>query len=226
MEETGSCFVGSTPSTDVGAPDEVLVAKTRLEGGALRLPEALMQSITETAPAFTLFFFIQGTVVLAVLATPFVYLVGIVIMVMLAVTLAQIARYLSSAGGFFTWVSRGTSSSSRLVHRLAVCLVYPATARSCSWTCRLHIRPVLPGQLRFFGSVGVVGPWRRDNLRPHLVSWYQAQRAPSANYRVGRDTDHDGSLRSGDSRAQERAGSISRGSIQASHRLRTDSISP
>jgi amino acid transporter len=95
------------PASERTATDEVLVAKTRLAGGALRLPEALMQSITETAPAFTLFFFIQGTVVLAALATPFVFLVGVVIMVLLAVTLAQIARYLSSAGGFFTWVSRG-----------------------------------------------------------------------------------------------------------------------
>jgi amino acid transporter len=126
------------PSSDKAATDEVLVAKTRLAGGALRLPEALMQSITETAPAFTLFFFIQGTVVLAALATPFVFLVGIVIMVLLAVTLAQIARYLSSAGGFFTWVSRG---------------LHPRVGWFIAWLYALYT-PLLPGLV--LGLVGYI----------------------------------------------------------------------
>ena len=126
------------PSSERAATDEVLVAKTRLAGGALRLPEALMQSITETAPAFTLFFFIQGTVVLAALATPFVFLVGIVIMVMLAVTLAQIARYLSSAGGFFTWVSRG---------------LHPRVGWFIAWLYALYT-PLLPGLV--LGLVGYI----------------------------------------------------------------------
>ena len=77
MQETGTA--SAAPTANDTAPGEVLVAETKLASGALRLPEALMQSITETAPAFTLFFFIQGTVLLAVGATPFVFLVGIVI---------------------------------------------------------------------------------------------------------------------------------------------------
>ncbi len=126
------------PSSDVAATDEVLVANTRLAGGALRLPEALMQSITETAPAFTLFFFIQGTVVLAALATPFVFLVGIVIMVLLAITLAQIAKHLSSAGGFFTWVSRG---------------LHPRVGWFIAWLYFLYT-PLLPGLV--LGLVGYI----------------------------------------------------------------------
>ena len=126
------------PSSAAPATDEVLVARTRLAGGALRLPEALMQSITETAPAFTLFFFIQGTVVLAALATPFVFLVGIVIMVLLAITLAQIARYLSSAGGFFTWVSRG---------------LHPRVGWFIAWLYALYT-PLLPGLV--LGLVGYI----------------------------------------------------------------------
>jgi amino acid transporter len=135
MEQIGTA---GPPSSERTATDGVLVAKTRLAGGALRLPEALMQSITETAPAFTLFFFIQGTVLLAALATPFVFLVGIVIMVLLSVTLAQIAKYLSSAGGFFTWVSRG---------------LHPWVGWFIAWLYALYT-PLLPGLV--LGLVGYI----------------------------------------------------------------------
>ncbi|HEY3947310.1 MAG TPA: APC family permease [Solirubrobacteraceae bacterium] len=137
MQQTGSASE-VTPSREGGAPDEVLVAETRLEGGALRLPEALMQGITETAPAFTLFFFVQATVALAVGAAPFAYIVGVVIMVMLAVTLAQIARYLSSAGGFFTWISRG---------------LHPRWGWFIAWLYALYT-PLLPGLV--LGLVGYI----------------------------------------------------------------------
>ena len=128
---------------------------------------------------------------LAVVAAPFAYIVGVVIMVMLAVTLAQIARYLSSAGGFFTWMSRG---------------LHPRWGWFIAWLYALYT-PLLPGlvlglvgyisdqflqgQLRFFASLVGVGPWRRDALRACFVSRHQAQRAPSVDYRLGRDTYHD-----------------------------------
>jgi amino acid transporter len=137
MEEIDTASAVPPPS-EKAATNEVLVAKTRLAGGALRLPEALMQSITETAPAYTLFFFIQGTVLLAALATPFVFLVGIVIMVLLAITLAQIAKYLSSAGGFFTWVSRG---------------LHPRVGWFIAWLYALYT-PLLPGLV--LGLVGYI----------------------------------------------------------------------
>jgi amino acid transporter len=118
------------------APEEVLVAKTNLDAGALRLPEAVMQGITEISPAFSLFFFLQATVVLAGLAAPFAYLVGLVIMVMVALTLAQIAKYLPSAGGFFTWVSRG---------------LHPRVGWFIAWMYALYT-PLLPGLV-----IGLVG---------------------------------------------------------------------
>lgn len=137
MERTGTASAAPA-ANEAPAPEEVLVAETKLAAGALRLPEALMQGITETAPAFTLFFFIQATVGLAGVATPFVYLVGIVIMVMLAVTLAQIAKYLSSAGGFYTWVSRG---------------LHPRVGWFVSWLYAWYT-PLLPGLV--LGLVGYI----------------------------------------------------------------------
>lgn len=137
MEQTG--VASPVPSGGVGGTEEeVLVAQTRLEAGAFRLPEALMQGITETSPAFSMFFFIQATVLLAGLASAFAYLVGVVIMVMIAVTLAQIARYLPSAGGFFTWISRG---------------LHPVWGWFISWLYALYT-PLLPGLV--LGLVGYI----------------------------------------------------------------------
>ena len=92
--------------SDVSA-DEVLVAKTDLQAGALRLPEVLMQSVTLVAPAIATLFsfgFIVGS--FAGLMAPFAFAIVLLIALMLAINLSMLARLFPSAGGYFTYISR------------------------------------------------------------------------------------------------------------------------
>jgi amino acid transporter len=92
--------------SDVPA-DEVLVAKTDLQAGALRLPEVLMQSVTLVAPAIATLFsfgFIVGS--FAGLMAPFAFAIVLLIALMLAINLSMLARLFPSAGGYFTYISR------------------------------------------------------------------------------------------------------------------------
>lgn len=65
-----------------------------------------MQSITSIAPAIAALFFTQLVVSYAGEAAPLAYLVGVVVVLMLGVTLSQLAKRLPSSGGYYTYVSR------------------------------------------------------------------------------------------------------------------------
>ena len=101
----------TTPEPSVRAPAApsgaatVTAANTELESGAIGLRGALMQSITTVAPAVGLLFSVQFIASLAGLAMPFAFFVVLLIMMTVAVPVAQLARHLPSAGGFFTYVS-------------------------------------------------------------------------------------------------------------------------
>jgi hypothetical protein len=86
--------------------DEVLVAKTDLQAGALRLPEVLMQSVTLVAPAIATLFSFQFIIGFAGVSAPLAFLIVMFIALMLAVNLAMLARAFPSAGGYFTYLSR------------------------------------------------------------------------------------------------------------------------
>ena len=73
--------------------------------GAIGLPGALMQSITCVGPAVGLFFSVQYLASLSGVAVPFAFFVVLFIMLTVAVSVAQLAKHLPSAGGFFTYVS-------------------------------------------------------------------------------------------------------------------------
>ena len=78
-----------------------------LERNAIGLGGVMMQSITHISPAIAALFFTQFVVSKAGEAAPLAYLIGVIIVLMLAVTLAQMAKVLPSAGGYYTFVSRG-----------------------------------------------------------------------------------------------------------------------
>src|SRR6266849_10941957 len=81
-----------------------------MEGqGANGLTGATMQAITHIAPAIAALFFTQFIVSLAGITAPLAYVVGIVIVLMLGNTLVQFSKYLPSAGGYYTYVSRALS---------------------------------------------------------------------------------------------------------------------
>jgi amino acid transporter len=86
--------------------DEVLVADTDLQAGALRLPEVLMQSVTLVAPAIATLFSFQFIIGFAGVSAPLAFLIVMFIALMLAVNLAMLARAFPSAGGYFTYLSR------------------------------------------------------------------------------------------------------------------------
>jgi len=76
-----------------------------LARNAVGLPTVLMQSVAQIAPAFGILSTLSFNTQLAGLAAPSTYLVAFVIALMVAVTLGQLARWLPSAGGFYTYVS-------------------------------------------------------------------------------------------------------------------------
>ena len=76
------------------ASEEVLVAKTDLQAGALRLPEVLMQSVTLVAPAIATLFsfgFIVGS--FAGLMAPFAFAIVLLIALMLLGAAASLLCY-------------------------------------------------------------------------------------------------------------------------------------
>jgi amino acid transporter len=96
--------MGETSSTR-SAP---MVADTKLLGGAIGLPGALMQCVTNIAPALGLWFLVQFLASVTGIASPLTLIIGFVLMLMCAVSVTQLARNLPSAGGFFTYLSRTT----------------------------------------------------------------------------------------------------------------------
>jgi amino acid transporter len=76
-----------------------------LERNALGLPTVLMQSVAQIAPAVGVLLTIAFNTQLAGLGAPSTYLVAFLIALVSAIALGQLAKYLPSAGGFYTYVS-------------------------------------------------------------------------------------------------------------------------
>src|ERR1700733_2184246 len=76
-----------------------------LQQGVVGLPTVLMQSVAQIAPAVGILFTIAFNTQLAGLGAPSTYLVAFVIALVVAVGIGQLAKFLPSAGGFFTYVS-------------------------------------------------------------------------------------------------------------------------
>jgi len=79
---------------------------TKLKAGALKLPALLMQGITHIAPAVGLLLTMQVVASWAGIATPLAYTIAFCVVLTLGISLAQLARHLPSAGGYYTYVSR------------------------------------------------------------------------------------------------------------------------
>lgn len=79
---------------------------SQLHHGALSLTGAVMQGVTHIAPTAGVILILQAEVQTLGLATPFAFVVAILLMLLVGVSLAQLARHLPSAGGFYTYISR------------------------------------------------------------------------------------------------------------------------
>src|SRR5579859_7679650 len=89
----------STP----GSPEQ-----TTLRPNAIGLPGVLFQSITTMAPASAVAFTL-GPAAIGYTggALPLAVFIALIICSFIAVNIGSLARYLPSAGGYFTYVSRG-----------------------------------------------------------------------------------------------------------------------
>jgi amino acid transporter len=81
-------------------------AETRLKPGSIGLAGATMQAITCIAPAISGLFFTQYVVSLTGVTAPLAYFLAVCIVLMLGSTLVQLSKHMSSAGGYYTFVSR------------------------------------------------------------------------------------------------------------------------
>src|SRR6202140_2805459 len=80
--------------------------QTDLKPGALGLVSVTMQAIPHIAPAIAALFLTQFLVSLAGVTSPLAYVIAVLLVLMLGNTLIQFSRYLPSAGGYYTYVSR------------------------------------------------------------------------------------------------------------------------
>ena len=87
-------------------PGSGIEPATRLKAHAIGLPGATMQAVATIAPAIAALFFTQYVVSLTGVDAPFAYILGVCIVLMLGSTLVQLSKHMSSAGGYYTFVSR------------------------------------------------------------------------------------------------------------------------
>jgi amino acid transporter len=80
-------------------------ASPTLDGSAVTLPGVLMQAITHIAPAVGLIFTVQAITGVAGIASPFALAFACLAMATVSVSVIQLSKKISSAGGYFTWVS-------------------------------------------------------------------------------------------------------------------------
>jgi amino acid transporter len=76
-----------------------------LEAGAITLPGVLMQAITHIGPAVGLLFTFQAIAAVTGVAVSVALGIGGLAMGLVAVSVIQLSKKMSSAGGYFTWVS-------------------------------------------------------------------------------------------------------------------------
>ena len=94
------------PPSPAPAPQTL---KSDLEPDAIGLVGATFQAITHIAPAIAGFFFTAFIVSLAGIQAPLAYFIGVLVVLMLGSTLAQLAKHLPSAGSYYTYVARSVN---------------------------------------------------------------------------------------------------------------------
>ena len=92
-------------SPGLAYPDKIV--HTDLRKGSIGLAGVLMQSIAQISPTLGIFYTIAFNTGQAGKSAPLTYLAAFVVCLLIAVPMTGLARHLPSAGGFYTYVSRG-----------------------------------------------------------------------------------------------------------------------
>lgn len=114
----------------------VSVAQTELKAGALKLPSIFMQSLTMVAPGIAALFYTPVVVSQAGLAAPLAYPLAFIIVLLTAIVLAELAKAVPSAGGYYTYVARG---------------IHPRAGFLVSWL-NIIFAPLVLGAVTTFGG--------------------------------------------------------------------------
>src|SRR5437763_12783817 len=77
-----------------------------LRPNTIGLPGVLFQSVTTMAPASAVAFSLGAAIPFAGAALPLAVLIALIVCTLIAINIGALARYLPSAGGLFTYVTR------------------------------------------------------------------------------------------------------------------------
>ena len=125
---------------------EVVVADTELQAGALGLMGVMIQAVTHIAPGLNILLGLAFIVSFAGLTAPIAYLIGGVICLGVAIVLTQLAKHITSAGGYFTYVSRTVGARAGWLTTWIYFLYDPvAVGAVCAFTAAL-LRDTLNSQ--------------------------------------------------------------------------------
>src|SRR6266516_4728648 len=81
-----------------------------LRPNTIGLPGVLFQSVTTMAPASAVAFSLGAAIPFAGAALPLAVLIALIVCTLIAINIGALARYLPSAGGFYTYLSHGFNS--------------------------------------------------------------------------------------------------------------------
>lgn len=112
--------------------------QSALRPNAIGLPGVLFQSITTMAPASAVSFSLGAAIPFAGGALPLAVLIALIICSLIALNIGSLAKYLPSAGGYFTYVSRGLG---------------PQAGWMTGWLFSLTYLLIVPLQLLVLGPV-------------------------------------------------------------------------
>ncbi len=86
-------------------PTAAAAEQGALRGNSIGLPGVLFQSITTMAPASAVAFSLSPSLPFTGITLPLAVLIALVVCALIALNIGALARYLPSAGGYFTYVS-------------------------------------------------------------------------------------------------------------------------
>src|SRR3989440_2911108 len=112
--------------------------RVTLRRNAIGLPGVLFQSITTMAPASAVSFSLGAAVAVTGGALPLAVLIALLVCALIALNIGALAKYLPSAGGFFTYVSRSLG---------------PQAGWMAGWLFSLTYLLIVPLQLLVLGPV-------------------------------------------------------------------------
>ncbi|GAC1656056.1 MAG: APC family permease [Ktedonobacteraceae bacterium] len=112
--------------------------KTTLRRNSIGLPEVLFQSITTMAPASAVTFSLGAAIPYTGASLPLAVFIALIACALIALNIGALAKYLPSAGGYFTYVSRSLGTT---------------TGWMTGWMFNLAYLFIVPLQLLVLGPV-------------------------------------------------------------------------